>query len=326
MVLAEGIARYQPFVTEEVTRVTSSWAGLRTFAPDRCLVLGPDPDCPDFVWVAGQGGYGFQTAPAASQLVADLIAGRDPVLPPDIVAALRPDRLRPWRTDRRMSEPCGDPRRSAPAALRNRDAIARELRRLAPPGGRALEIASGSGEHVIRFAAEMPALTSTGPSDPDPGQRASIAAWVAAEGAENIEPPVALDVSDPAGRRGRTRRRPDRGVNLLHLISKEAAQSALRGIADVLGRMASPCSTGRSCATVRPQATETPPSTRNCADAIRGSDTRMSRCGRQNGRLRPRPCGNRADAGQQPAARLRKTRCGGWIRRLGVGQGWSMGP
>jgi D-arginine dehydrogenase len=95
MVLAEGIARYQPFVTEEVTRLTSSWAGLRTFAPDRCLVLGPDPGCPEFVWVAGQGGYGFQTAPAASQLVADLIAGRDPALPPDIVAALRPDRLRP---------------------------------------------------------------------------------------------------------------------------------------------------------------------------------------------------------------------------------------
>jgi D-arginine dehydrogenase len=94
MVLAEGIARYQPFVTEEVVRVTSSWAGLRTFAPDRCLVLGPDPGRPDFVWVAGQGGYGFQTAPAASRLVADLIAGRDPALPADIVAALRPDRLR----------------------------------------------------------------------------------------------------------------------------------------------------------------------------------------------------------------------------------------
>jgi D-arginine dehydrogenase len=78
MVLAEGIARYQPFVTEEVTRVTSSWAGLRTFAPDRCLVLGPDPDRADFIWVAGQGGYGFQTAPAASRLVADLVAGRDP--------------------------------------------------------------------------------------------------------------------------------------------------------------------------------------------------------------------------------------------------------
>jgi glycine/D-amino acid oxidase-like deaminating enzyme len=94
MVLAEGIARYQPFVTEEVTRVTSSWAGLRTFAPDRCLVLGPEPGREDFVWVAGQGGYGFQTAPAASRLVADLVAGRAPELPRDVVAALRPDRLR----------------------------------------------------------------------------------------------------------------------------------------------------------------------------------------------------------------------------------------
>jgi glycine/D-amino acid oxidase-like deaminating enzyme len=94
MVLAEGIARYQPFVTEEVTRVTSSWAGLRTFAPDRCLVLGPEPGREDFIWVAGQGGYGFQTAPAASRLVADLVAGRAPSLPAEVVAALRPDRLR----------------------------------------------------------------------------------------------------------------------------------------------------------------------------------------------------------------------------------------
>ena len=92
--LAEGIARYQAFVTEEVTRLTASWAGLRTFAPDRTLVLGPDPADPGFVWVAGQGGYGFQTAPAASRLVADLVAGRAPVLDPGIVRALSPARFR----------------------------------------------------------------------------------------------------------------------------------------------------------------------------------------------------------------------------------------
>lgn len=92
--LAEGIARYQPFVTEEVTRITSSWAGLRSFAPDRALVLGPDPDTPDFVWVAGQGGYGFQTAPAASRFVADIIAGRAPELDATTTAALLPGRLR----------------------------------------------------------------------------------------------------------------------------------------------------------------------------------------------------------------------------------------
>ncbi len=93
MVLAEGIARYQPYVTEEVTRLETSWAGLRTFAPDRTLVLGPAPGRPDFIWVAGQGGYGFQTAPAASQLVADLIAGRPPALDAGTVAALNPARF-----------------------------------------------------------------------------------------------------------------------------------------------------------------------------------------------------------------------------------------
>jgi len=94
MVLAEGLARYENMVTEPVNRLLTSWAGLRSFAPDRTLVLGRDPDMPDFVWCAGQGGYGFQTAPAASQLLADLVLGRAPSLDPDSVAALRPDRLR----------------------------------------------------------------------------------------------------------------------------------------------------------------------------------------------------------------------------------------
>ena len=94
MVLAEGIARYEAMVTEPVTRLLASWAGLRSFAPDRALVLGPDPSEPDFIWSAGQGGYGFQTSPAASHLVADLAMGRSPALPEEIVAQLRPDRLR----------------------------------------------------------------------------------------------------------------------------------------------------------------------------------------------------------------------------------------
>ena len=93
MVLAEGFDRYEQFVTEPVTRLLTSWAGLRTFAPDRQLVLGPDPREPAFIWCAGQGGYGFQTAPAASALLADLVAGRAPVLDKDHVAALRPERL-----------------------------------------------------------------------------------------------------------------------------------------------------------------------------------------------------------------------------------------
>ncbi|WP_264210647.1 NAD(P)/FAD-dependent oxidoreductase [Leisingera thetidis] len=94
MVLAEGLARYEEMVTEPVTRVESNFAGLRSFVRDGTLVLGPDPDVPDFIWCAGQGGYGIMTAPAASQLIADLVAGRMPVLDADTVAALSPARLR----------------------------------------------------------------------------------------------------------------------------------------------------------------------------------------------------------------------------------------
>ena len=94
MVLAEGLARYEAVVTTPVTRLLTSWAGLRSFAPDRTLVLGPDPEEPSFLWCAGQGGYGFQTAPAASALLADLAMGRQPGLPPETVAQLTPDRLR----------------------------------------------------------------------------------------------------------------------------------------------------------------------------------------------------------------------------------------
>ncbi len=93
MVLAEGLARYEAMVTEPVTRVEANWAGLRSFAPDGTLVLGPDPADPSFVWAAGQGGYGFQTAPAASQLVADLAVGNKPGLEPEFVDAMKPDRL-----------------------------------------------------------------------------------------------------------------------------------------------------------------------------------------------------------------------------------------
>ncbi|MCC5974858.1 MAG: FAD-binding oxidoreductase [Rubellimicrobium sp.] len=93
MVLAEGLARYEAHVTAPVTRMLANWAGLRTFAPDRQLVLGPSPQDPAFVWCAGQGGYGFQTAPAASALLADLVAGRQPELEPEVVAALDPARF-----------------------------------------------------------------------------------------------------------------------------------------------------------------------------------------------------------------------------------------
>lgn len=92
LVLAEGLARYEAMVTQPVTRLESSWAGLRTFSPDRALVLGPDNADNSFVWVAGQCGVGFQTCPAASQLVSDLVAGAHSEIPAETIAALSPSR------------------------------------------------------------------------------------------------------------------------------------------------------------------------------------------------------------------------------------------
>ncbi|MFN3642542.1 MAG: NAD(P)/FAD-dependent oxidoreductase [Gemmobacter sp.] len=94
MVLAEGIARYEAHVSEPVTRLIGNWAGLRSFAPDRVLVLGRDPGDPAFLWCAGQGGYGFQTSAAAARHVADVAGGRAPAIGADVAAALDPARFR----------------------------------------------------------------------------------------------------------------------------------------------------------------------------------------------------------------------------------------
>jgi D-arginine dehydrogenase len=95
MVIAEGLDRYEQAVTVPVTRVERTWAGLRTFAPDRTPVVGfAESDGPRFLWLAGQGGYGVQTAPALSRLVADLCLGRTPAASAAVVAALSPARLR----------------------------------------------------------------------------------------------------------------------------------------------------------------------------------------------------------------------------------------
>lgn len=88
MVLAEGLARYEEMVTEPVTRVISNWAGLRSFTPDGNLAIGPASDDPDFIWFAGQGGYGMQSSPAASQLLADIVGGRPSELDAETVRSL----------------------------------------------------------------------------------------------------------------------------------------------------------------------------------------------------------------------------------------------
>lgn len=65
--------------------IRHSWAGLRTFSPDRAPVLGPDPDEPTFVWCVGQAGAGIKTAPAAAEVIAAAVT-----------AAAFPERLTAW--------------------------------------------------------------------------------------------------------------------------------------------------------------------------------------------------------------------------------------
>jgi SAM-dependent methyltransferase len=97
--------------------------------------------------------------------------------------------------DRRFYESAAaGARRSAPAALRNREAIAEVLRQWLPRSGLVLEIASGSGEHAIYFAECFPDLEWQ-PSDVHPDALSSIAAWRAEAGRTNVRPPLVLDAS-----------------------------------------------------------------------------------------------------------------------------------
>jgi D-arginine dehydrogenase len=91
--IAIAIDRMQQALDIEVRRVERSWAGLRTFTPDRSLAFGWDRAAEGFFWCVGQGGYGIQTSPAAGKLVADLISGRDPGGAVDIVATIDPARF-----------------------------------------------------------------------------------------------------------------------------------------------------------------------------------------------------------------------------------------
>jgi hypothetical protein len=85
-------------------------------------------------------------------------------------------------------------KREAPAAARNRDPIAAVLAEELPASGRVLEVASGTGEHAIHFAARFPQL-SWQPSDPDADARASIAAWSEEAGLANLRAPLAIDAA-----------------------------------------------------------------------------------------------------------------------------------
>ncbi|HWE44877.1 MAG TPA: FAD-binding oxidoreductase [Caulobacteraceae bacterium] len=96
--VAVAVDRVETATTLKITRVKHRWAGLRSFVADRTPVAGYDPDAPGFFWLAGQGGYGIQTAPALSRAAAALVL--DQTIPATIAAHgvnaadLSPARLR----------------------------------------------------------------------------------------------------------------------------------------------------------------------------------------------------------------------------------------
>ncbi len=76
--IATGIHHIEAVTTLQIRRPLRSWAGLRSFVPDGELVIGWDPGCDGLFWLAAQGGYGIQSAPAASELAAALLLQRPP--------------------------------------------------------------------------------------------------------------------------------------------------------------------------------------------------------------------------------------------------------
>jgi len=115
---------------------------------------------------------------------------------------------------------------TSPAAARNRAPILDVLRRVLPARGLVLEIASGSGEHVVYFAAALAQLTWQ-PTDPDPEALTSIAAYRAAARLPNLLPPLALDASAPIW--PVTHADAIVAINMIHIAPWAAAEGLMAG-------------------------------------------------------------------------------------------------
>jgi len=95
--IAVTVDRIQKVLDIEVRKVNHSWAGLRTFSPDKTFIVGFDPRCEGFFWLAGQGGYGVQTCPALADIAAHQITGSHNIVTSEEVekynAAMQPERF-----------------------------------------------------------------------------------------------------------------------------------------------------------------------------------------------------------------------------------------
>lgn len=130
-----------------------------------------------------------------------------------------------------MSAP--KPGRVAFAAQRNLDPILQSLHRHAPKQGRALEIASGSGQQIVHFAAAHPGLNWQA-SDADRSNMDSIAAWHRFAPAANLHPPIVLDAARPGWAGEFSGLSLIIMVNLLHLVTPSSAIAILKECSSAL--------------------------------------------------------------------------------------------
>ncbi|WP_027244527.1 DUF938 domain-containing protein [Leisingera daeponensis] len=121
----------------------------------------------------------------------------------------------------------------APAAARNSDVLCDLLAQVAPSGGRALELASGTGQHAAAYAARLPGLTWQ-PSEVEEVRLESIRAYGEESGLQNILPPVPLDATAPGWGAAHCGQNLIVLVNLLHLISEGEARTLIREAAAAL--------------------------------------------------------------------------------------------
>jgi Protein of unknown function (DUF938) len=122
-------------------------------------------------------------------------------------------------------------RQYAPATLRNRDFILDVLRDVLPATGVILEVASGSGEHIVHFAKNLPSLVFQ-PSDRDAHARLSVAAWAKDAGVTNVRAPIELDASSPVWPI------PSADgiicINMIHISPWQATLGLIKGAAAIL--------------------------------------------------------------------------------------------
>jgi SAM-dependent methyltransferase len=125
-----------------------------------------------------------------------------------------------------------DVRRYAPSVARNREPITYVLQKHVPKQGLILEIASGSGEHIVHFAQTIGKKLTFQPSDPDPDARGSIGNWARALHLKNVLPAILLDAASvpwPV-----TRADMVICINMIHIAPWAATIGLMRGAAGIL--------------------------------------------------------------------------------------------